>query len=136
VSLYKQEKTAKVGIKIKREHAGWNNDYLLTLLNLSYFHAIALTGDRECLDELRRPVCQGWQAHPVAFEQCFQRNLDAVRCLRVHAEPPLQLAHEHGYDVRQVEHGGGQAARLATFGLATCILDSAAIVMYVLADAR
>lgn len=35
LSLCKQEKTAKVGIKIKRKRAGWNNDYLLTLLNLT-----------------------------------------------------------------------------------------------------
>jgi len=35
LSLCKQEKTAKVGIKIKRKRAGWNNDYLLTLLKLS-----------------------------------------------------------------------------------------------------
>ena len=35
LSLCKQEKTAKVGIKIKRKRAGWNNDYLLTLLRLS-----------------------------------------------------------------------------------------------------
>jgi len=33
LSLCKQEKTAKVGIKVKRKRAGWNNDYLLTLLN-------------------------------------------------------------------------------------------------------
>lgn len=35
LSLCKQEKTAKVGIKVKRKRAGWNNDYLLTLLKLS-----------------------------------------------------------------------------------------------------
>lgn len=35
LSLCKQEKTAKVGIKIKRKRAGWNNAYLLTLLRLS-----------------------------------------------------------------------------------------------------
>ena len=35
LSLCKQEKTAKVGIKIKRKRAGWNNDYLITLLKLS-----------------------------------------------------------------------------------------------------
>ena len=35
LSLCKQEKTAKVGIKVKRKRAGWNNDYLLTLLRLS-----------------------------------------------------------------------------------------------------
>jgi hypothetical protein len=35
LSLCKQEKTAKVGIKIKRKHVGWNNDYLLTLIKLS-----------------------------------------------------------------------------------------------------
>ena len=35
LSLCKQEKTAKVGIKVKRNRAGWNNDYLLTLLRLS-----------------------------------------------------------------------------------------------------
>ncbi len=34
LSLCKQEKTAKVGIKIKRKRAGWDNDYLLTLLNV------------------------------------------------------------------------------------------------------
>lgn len=34
LSLCKQEKTAKVGIKIKRKRAGWNNDYLLKLFNL------------------------------------------------------------------------------------------------------
>jgi predicted transposase YbfD/YdcC len=33
LSLCKQEKTAKVGIKVKRKRAGWNNDYLLILLN-------------------------------------------------------------------------------------------------------
>jgi predicted transposase YbfD/YdcC len=33
LTLCKQEKTAKVGIKVKRKRAGWNNDYLLTLLN-------------------------------------------------------------------------------------------------------
>lgn len=35
LSLCKQEKTAKVGIKVKRKRAGWNNDYLLTLLKLT-----------------------------------------------------------------------------------------------------
>lgn len=34
LSLCKQEKKAKVGIKIKRKRAGWNNDYLLTLLRI------------------------------------------------------------------------------------------------------
>ena len=34
LSLCKQERTAKVGIKIKRKRAGWNDDYLLKLLNL------------------------------------------------------------------------------------------------------
>lgn len=34
LSLCKQEKTARVGIKIKRKRAGWDNDYLLTLLNV------------------------------------------------------------------------------------------------------
>jgi len=30
----KQEKTAKVGIKIKRQMAGWDEQYLLKLLGL------------------------------------------------------------------------------------------------------
>ena len=42
LNLIKAEKTAKVGVKIKRLKAGWNNDYLLRILgrNLS---AIALS---------------------------------------------------------------------------------------------
>lgn len=35
VTLCKAEKTSKVGIKVKRKCAGWNDDYLLTLLRLS-----------------------------------------------------------------------------------------------------
>lgn len=35
VNLCKAEKTSKVGIKVKRKRAGWNDDYLLTLLGLS-----------------------------------------------------------------------------------------------------
>lgn len=35
VSLCKAETTSKVGIKVKRKRAGWNDDYLLTLLRLS-----------------------------------------------------------------------------------------------------
>jgi hypothetical protein len=35
LSLCKQEKTAKVGIKIEGNRAGLNNDYLLNLLNLA-----------------------------------------------------------------------------------------------------
>jgi predicted transposase YbfD/YdcC len=35
LSLCKQDRTTKVGIKVKRKRAGWNNDYLLTLLGLS-----------------------------------------------------------------------------------------------------
>jgi predicted transposase YbfD/YdcC len=34
LNLLKQEKTAKVGVKIKRGMAGWNNDYLLKVLGL------------------------------------------------------------------------------------------------------
>jgi hypothetical protein len=32
LNLIKAEKTAKVGVKIKRLKAGWNNDYLLKIL--------------------------------------------------------------------------------------------------------
>ncbi len=32
VNLLKREKTAKVGVKIKRNKAGWDNDYLLKVL--------------------------------------------------------------------------------------------------------
>jgi predicted transposase YbfD/YdcC len=35
VSLCKQDTAYKVGIKVKRKRAGWDNDYLLTLLGLS-----------------------------------------------------------------------------------------------------
>lgn len=35
VSLCKQDTASKVGIKVKRKRAGWDNDYLLTLLGLS-----------------------------------------------------------------------------------------------------
>ena len=31
-NLLKQEKSARVGMKAKRKMAGWNNDYLLTVL--------------------------------------------------------------------------------------------------------
>lgn len=33
LNLCKKEKTAKVGVKVKRKRAGWDDDYLLTLLN-------------------------------------------------------------------------------------------------------
>ena len=42
LSLCKQEKTAKVGIKVKRKSAGWYNDYVLTLLNIWKVDALAL----------------------------------------------------------------------------------------------
>ena len=34
LNLIKAEKTSKVGIKIKRLKAGWNNDYLLRILGV------------------------------------------------------------------------------------------------------
>ena len=34
LNLIKAEKTAKVGVKIKRLKAGWDNDYLLRILGL------------------------------------------------------------------------------------------------------
>ena len=33
LNLLKQEKTAKVGIKIKRQMAGWDNNYLAKILD-------------------------------------------------------------------------------------------------------
>ncbi|HMF58493.1 MAG TPA: ISAs1 family transposase, partial [Pyrinomonadaceae bacterium] len=32
LNLLKREKTAKVGVKIKRNKAGWDNNYLLKVL--------------------------------------------------------------------------------------------------------
>ena len=40
LSLLKQERSAKVGIKAKRKKAGWDFDYLLKVL--SQWNAIAL----------------------------------------------------------------------------------------------
>lgn len=34
LDLLKQETTAKVGLKIKRQMAGWDHDYLLKVLGL------------------------------------------------------------------------------------------------------
>ena len=36
LNLIKAEKTAKVGVKIKRLKAGWDNDYLLRILGVIY----------------------------------------------------------------------------------------------------
>jgi predicted transposase YbfD/YdcC len=37
LNFLKQDKTAKVGIEIKRQKAGWDNDYLLKLLGVKFF---------------------------------------------------------------------------------------------------
>ncbi|HEY2566591.1 MAG TPA: ISAs1 family transposase, partial [Candidatus Aquirickettsiella sp.] len=37
LNLLKAEKTAKVGIKIKRSKAGWDSQYLAKILNSSGF---------------------------------------------------------------------------------------------------
>ncbi len=34
LNLLKQERTAKVGIKVKRKKAGWDFDYLIKVLSL------------------------------------------------------------------------------------------------------
>lgn len=37
LNLLKQEKSAKCGMEIKRQTAGWNNDYLLKVIGVKYF---------------------------------------------------------------------------------------------------
>ena len=37
LNLLKQEKSAKCGVEIKRQMAGWDNEYLLKLINVKSF---------------------------------------------------------------------------------------------------